>query len=89
MEHEEALLADICKHSLDDAPRLIYADWLEEQGVDVDVCADGPARKLSEPVIAPSPCNNQGCTVGVAGRTRQDRCPSTPEALQPSGRRQS
>src|SRR5690242_21963049 len=32
MNHEEAFLTDICKHPLDNAPRLIYADWLEEQG---------------------------------------------------------
>jgi uncharacterized protein (TIGR02996 family) len=29
---EEAFLADICEHPDDDAPRLIYADWLEEHG---------------------------------------------------------
>jgi uncharacterized protein (TIGR02996 family) len=29
---EDAFLADIAEHPADDAPRLIYADWLEEQG---------------------------------------------------------
>lgn len=28
----EQFLADICEHPEDDAPRLIYADWLEEEG---------------------------------------------------------
>lgn len=31
-KHEEAFLADICEHPEDDAPRLIYADWLEDAG---------------------------------------------------------
>lgn len=29
---ERAFRADICAHPRDDAPRLIYADWLEDQG---------------------------------------------------------
>jgi uncharacterized protein (TIGR02996 family) len=29
---DEAFLADICEHPDDDAPRLIYADWLDEHG---------------------------------------------------------
>jgi uncharacterized protein (TIGR02996 family) len=29
---EEALLRAICVHPDDDAPRLVYADWLEERG---------------------------------------------------------
>jgi uncharacterized protein (TIGR02996 family) len=32
MDHHAAFLADICERPEDDAPRLIYADWLEEQG---------------------------------------------------------
>jgi uncharacterized protein (TIGR02996 family) len=32
MNLEEAFLHDIAAHPADDAPRLIYADWLEEQG---------------------------------------------------------
>src|SRR5438552_3245579 len=31
MSHE-AFLREICEHPDDDAPRLIYADWLEENG---------------------------------------------------------
>jgi uncharacterized protein (TIGR02996 family) len=30
--YEAAFLQDICEHADDDAPRLVYADWLEEQG---------------------------------------------------------
>src|SRR5262245_6565393 len=29
---EEALLREVCEHPDDDAPRLIYADWLEDHG---------------------------------------------------------
>jgi uncharacterized protein (TIGR02996 family) len=32
MTHEEAFLADIREHPDDDTPRLIFADWLEENG---------------------------------------------------------
>jgi uncharacterized protein (TIGR02996 family) len=32
MTHDEAFLEDIIAHPEDDAPRLIYADWLEEHG---------------------------------------------------------
>jgi uncharacterized protein (TIGR02996 family) len=32
LPRDEAFLADICEHPADDAPRLIYADWLEEHG---------------------------------------------------------
>ena len=32
MSIEQAFLADIIAHPDDDAPRLIYADWLEENG---------------------------------------------------------
>jgi uncharacterized protein (TIGR02996 family) len=32
MTHEEAFLADIREHPSDDTPRLIFADWLEENG---------------------------------------------------------
>jgi uncharacterized protein (TIGR02996 family) len=32
MATDEAFLADIIEHPDDDAPRLIYADWLDEQG---------------------------------------------------------
>lgn len=32
MNHEQAFLQDILAHPDDDAPRLIFADWLEEQG---------------------------------------------------------
>jgi uncharacterized protein (TIGR02996 family) len=32
MSDEKALLAAIHEHPLDDAPRLVYADWLDEQG---------------------------------------------------------
>src|SRR2546421_120543 len=32
MTPDEAFLEDICAHAEDDAPRLIYADWLEEHG---------------------------------------------------------
>jgi uncharacterized protein (TIGR02996 family) len=32
MTHEEAFLADIREHPDDDAPRLIFADWLDENG---------------------------------------------------------
>jgi uncharacterized protein (TIGR02996 family) len=32
MTHEEAFLEDIREHPDDDAPRLIFADWLEENG---------------------------------------------------------
>src|SRR5262249_54775998 len=32
MPSDEAFLNDICAHPDDDAPRLIYADWLDEQG---------------------------------------------------------
>lgn len=34
MTHEQAFLAAICEASEDDTPRLVYADWLEEQGRD-------------------------------------------------------
>lgn len=36
MTHEEAFIADILDHPDDDAPRLIFADWLEEEGGDPD-----------------------------------------------------
>ena len=29
-QHDAAFLRDICEHANDDTPRLIYADWLEE-----------------------------------------------------------
>jgi uncharacterized protein (TIGR02996 family) len=32
MDMHQAFLADIAAHPEDDAPRLIYADWLEEHG---------------------------------------------------------
>jgi uncharacterized protein (TIGR02996 family) len=32
MDPAGAFLADICEHPDDDAPRLVYADWLEEHG---------------------------------------------------------
>jgi uncharacterized protein (TIGR02996 family) len=32
MTENDAFLADICEHPDDDAPRLVYADWLEEHG---------------------------------------------------------
>ena len=32
MTHADAFLQDILAHPDDDAPRLIFADWLEEQG---------------------------------------------------------
>jgi uncharacterized protein (TIGR02996 family) len=32
MTHHEGFLRDIIEHPADDAPRLIYADWLEEHG---------------------------------------------------------
>ncbi|HZV05495.1 MAG TPA: TIGR02996 domain-containing protein [Gemmataceae bacterium] len=32
MTHSDAFLRDILNHPDDDAPRLIFADWLEEQG---------------------------------------------------------
>src|SRR5262245_39115977 len=32
MTHEEAFLRDIVEHADEDAPRLVYADWLDEQG---------------------------------------------------------
>jgi len=30
--HDEAFLEDIIAHPRDDAPRLIYADWLDDHG---------------------------------------------------------
>jgi uncharacterized protein (TIGR02996 family) len=36
MNTEEAFLHDICDNADDDAPRLVYADWLEERGGDGD-----------------------------------------------------
>ena len=32
MTHHDAFLADICLNPDDDAPRLVYADWLEDHG---------------------------------------------------------
>lgn len=32
MTHEDAFLADILEHPEEDAPRLIFADWLEDNG---------------------------------------------------------
>ena len=32
MRQDEAFLADIVEHPDDDAPRLVYADWLEDHG---------------------------------------------------------
>ena len=32
LTHEGAFLADICEHPDDDAPRLVYADWLDDHG---------------------------------------------------------
>ena len=29
---DEAFLQDVCAHPDDDAPRLIYADWLDDRG---------------------------------------------------------
>ena len=37
MQLEDAFLQDICGRPDDDAPRLIYADWLEEQGGAADL----------------------------------------------------
>ncbi len=31
MDHAAAFLEDIVAHPDDDAPRLVYADWLEDQ----------------------------------------------------------
>src|SRR5215471_12355627 len=31
-QRDAAFLRDICEHADDDTPRLIYADWLEENG---------------------------------------------------------
>ena len=36
MSLEGAFLADIIAHPADDAPRLVYADWLEEHGDEKD-----------------------------------------------------
>src|SRR4051794_24184225 len=36
MSVEDGLLGDICAKPHDDAPRLIYADWLEEQAGQAD-----------------------------------------------------
>jgi uncharacterized protein (TIGR02996 family) len=36
MTHEEAFLADILGHPGEDAPRLIFADWLDERGGEGD-----------------------------------------------------
>src|SRR5688572_4626752 len=33
MTHHDAFLQDIIAHPEDDAPRLIYADWLDEHGL--------------------------------------------------------
>jgi uncharacterized protein (TIGR02996 family) len=32
MNHEQAFLQAICEAREDDTPRLVYADWLEENG---------------------------------------------------------
>src|SRR5262245_51174460 len=32
MNHRDAFLRDIIEHPEDDAPRLIFADWLEDNG---------------------------------------------------------
>jgi uncharacterized protein (TIGR02996 family) len=32
LTHEGAFLADICEHPDEDAPRLVYADWLDDHG---------------------------------------------------------
>src|SRR2546430_6250597 len=32
MNHEDAFLRSICEDADDDAPRLIFADWLDENG---------------------------------------------------------
>jgi uncharacterized protein (TIGR02996 family) len=32
MKHEDAFLQDICAHPDDTAPRLVYADWLDDHG---------------------------------------------------------
>src|SRR4051812_22569331 len=32
LSQDGAFLEDICAHAEDDAPRLVYADWLEENG---------------------------------------------------------
>jgi uncharacterized protein (TIGR02996 family) len=32
MTHDEAFLEDIAEHPEDDTPRLVYADWLDDQG---------------------------------------------------------
>src|SRR5438477_6805492 len=37
MSLDDAFLQDIVEHPDEDAPRLIYADWLEEQGAPADL----------------------------------------------------
>src|SRR5262245_20537259 len=37
MTDKDALLRNICAHPEDDAPRLVYADWLEEHGEGADL----------------------------------------------------
>jgi uncharacterized protein (TIGR02996 family) len=57
MTHDDAFLRDVLDHPDDDAPRLIYADWLEEHGyaaraefirVQCELAARGPARSREE-----------------------------------------
>src|SRR5437868_1021578 len=45
MTHDEAFQADIRANPDDDAPRLIYADWLEEHGDEAGIFA---ARERAE-----------------------------------------
>src|SRR4051794_33447884 len=44
MSLEEAFLRDICANPDEDAPRLIYADWLDEQGEPAGVARAGFIR---------------------------------------------
>ena len=41
MNEREALLRAICEHPDEDTPRLVFADWLQENGDDSDQC--GPS----------------------------------------------
>ncbi len=62
MDEQAAFLRSICENPADDAPRLIFADWLEERVGDVE-CSGcvGWSRVKHEPHPKCTICSGTGC----------------------------
>ena len=53
MDDEAAFLRAICESPADDAPRLAFADWLDERGQPGDDARAGLIRQMEEPYTFP------------------------------------